>query len=228
MASGYSYNGWPASDNKQSIDVIPFGDARAFPFPGGVKAGDVWTVLGYVCIQLHERVEECVAGWDWGYSWKANVNNPSQLSCHASATAVDWNAPLHPNGAANTFTDEQVGVIYAILDECQGAVNWLQGYDEMHFEVCVDADTLAGVAASLSLEPAPDDDWLTMATMQDVQDAVVAAMKSPAGKAAIQTAFDERQNTNWGNAGNPAALLNREGGFPDRIAAIVRQVLKET
>ena len=152
-----SYNGWPASPDRDAIGVVTFGDAAGFPFPGGVKSGDVWAVLGYVMTQLHTRVEECVAGWCWGYTYKQNVNNPSQLSCHASATACDWNAPAHANGASGTFTDAQVGTIYAILAEVQGAVSWLQGYDEMHFEICVDAATLARVAASLpSAGPAPE------------------------------------------------------------------------
>jgi hypothetical protein len=161
MASGTSYNGWPASDDRSAIGVVP-----SDWFPGGVKAGDVATVLGYVARQLDARVEPIVAGWCWGYTYKSNVNNPSQLSCHASGTAIDWNAPDHPNGSSGTFSQAQVGTIYAILDEVQGAVDWLQGYDEMHFEISVSATDLAQVAASLpggggvsppEPEPAPDD-----------------------------------------------------------------------
>jgi hypothetical protein len=139
-----SYNGWPASDDRAAIGV-----QSSDLFPGGVRSGDVRTVLSYVARQLDARVEPIVGGWCWGYTYKANVNNPSQLSCHASGTAMDWNAPDHPNGSSGTFTDEQVGTIYQILVEVQGAVAWLQGYDEMHFEICVDATTLAYVAAVL-------------------------------------------------------------------------------
>ena len=144
MSSGTSYNGWEASPDKAAIGVVS-NDL----FPGGVKAGDVATVLGYVMRQLDARVEPVVDGWCWGYTYKANVNNPSQLSCHASGTAGDWNAPDHPNGSSGTFTSAQRGTMYAILDECQGAVSWLEGYDEMHFEICVDAADLATVAATL-------------------------------------------------------------------------------
>lgn len=155
----YSYNGWPASPDKNAINVVPFGDKYGVPFPGGVRDGDVRTVLGYVCIQLHERVEACVAGWDWGYQYRANVNNPSSLSCHASGTAVDYNAPLHPNGASGTFTAEQRATIYDILAEVQGAVQWGGDYtgtkDEMHFEIIVDSRTLAGIAATLPNSPTP-------------------------------------------------------------------------
>ena len=166
-----SYNGWPASDDKASIGVVS-NDV----FPGGAKAGDVTTVLGYVARQLHARVEPCIDGWNWGYTYKANVNNPSQLSCHASGTAIDWNAPDHPNGSSGTFTAAQVTTIYTILAEVEGAVSWLQGYDEMHFEICVSASTLAGVAARLggSKPPPPKGPFmaLTDAEQKELLDAV--------------------------------------------------------
>lgn len=152
MASGSSYNGWPANSDKNAIGIVPFGDLVGLPFPGGIKSGDVATVMAYVASQFHYRVEAVIEGWDWGYTFKANANNPNQLSCHASGTAIDINAPLHPNGSSGTFTNAQEGEIYAILDEVQGAVDWLHGYDEMHFEICVSASTLANIAATL---PAP-------------------------------------------------------------------------
>lgn len=172
MAGGTSYNGWPCSSDKNAINVQPFGDAYGLPFPGGVRGGDVATVLGYVATQLHNRVEQCVAGWDWGYEYRENVNNPGSMSCHASATAIDYNAPNHPNGASGTFSNDQRGTIYEILAEVQGAVQWGGDYtgtkDEMHFEIIVDAGTLAGVAATLPAgggggnpvptpEPTPDE-----------------------------------------------------------------------
>lgn len=144
MSSGTSYNGWPANSDPSAINV-----EQNLWFPGGVKVGDVETVFRYVATQFNSRVEPIVSGWCWGYTYKQNVNNPSQLSCHASGTALDINAPDHPNGSGGTFTSAQRGQIYAILDEVQGAVDWLEGYDEMHFEICVSAATLSKVAASL-------------------------------------------------------------------------------
>jgi len=164
-----SYNGWPASDDKASIGVV-----SSDVFPGGAKAGDVTIVLGYVARQLDARVEPCIDGWNWGYTYKANVNNPSQLSCHASGTAIDYNSPDHPNGSSGTFTPAQVGEIYAILDEVQGAVSWLEGYDEMHFEICVDAADLARVAAVLGdaapPDPPPPSDWFDDVTEDEMRD----------------------------------------------------------
>lgn len=174
MASGTSYNGWPANSDPDAIGVDNFGDAHGYPFPGGVKSGDVTTVLGYVCLQLHERVEPCIGGYCWGWTFKQNVNNPSQLSCHASGTAVDWNAPLHGNGssASESFTDQQIGEIYAILNEVQGAVDWLSDYDPMHFEIAVNASELAIVAASLPGSNPPPTDWLEMVTEDQWNDLV--------------------------------------------------------
>lgn len=160
MTAGTSYNGWPANSDPAAIGV-----AQNLWFPGGVKTGDVTTVLRYVARQFNDRVEPIVSGWCWGYTFKANVNNPSQLSCHASGTALDINAPDHPNGSGGTFTDAQVGTIYAILNEVQGAVDWLEGYDEMHFEIAVSAADLAYVAAVIgdaapptTIPPTEEDD----------------------------------------------------------------------
>lgn len=156
-----SYNGWPASSSPSSIGVVPFGDQYGLPFPGGVRTGDVYTVLGYVAVQLHNRVEKAIGGWTWGYDYRPNVNNPTQLSNHASATAIDWNAPNHPNGARGTFTSAQVAVIRQILAEVGNSVRWGGDYsgtpDEMHFEINVNASTLAGVAAKINggITPTP-------------------------------------------------------------------------
>jgi hypothetical protein len=139
-----SYNGWPASENKASINVV-----QHPVYAGGIKAGDVTTVLQYVSDQLNARVESIVMGHCWGYAYRDNVNNPGSLSCHASGTAIDFNAPAHPNGASNTFSSAQVNTIKQILKEVENSVKWLQGYDEMHFEIGVNASTLAGVASRL-------------------------------------------------------------------------------
>src|SRR4029077_8217688 len=145
MASGTSYNGWPANSDPNAIGVDKNALGPGVKFPGGIKGGDAAKVLGYVADQLGSRVEPPQVNPDgpgygmWSYAYKQNVNNPSSLSCHASGTAIDWWAPRHPNGVGGTFTDSQVATIYAILDEVDGVVDWLEGYDEMHFEICLSA-----------------------------------------------------------------------------------------
>lgn len=150
-----SYNGWPAAPGwsvkgGQLAPLIVAGE----PFSPGVRAGDVHTVLQYVAQQLHNRVEPVVRNdWhqadDWGYSYRANLNNPSQLSCHASGTAIDYNATRHPNGKGGTWTAAQKREIQKILAEVSNVVRCLFGYDEMHFEICASMAEVARVAQKL-------------------------------------------------------------------------------
>lgn len=132
-----SQNGWPASSNKAALGVVNFVH-DGVSFPGGVKSGDVATVLGYVVDQFHTHVEKLHAGWCWGYDWKP-IEGSSTLSNHASGTAVDINAPKHPMGSHGTFTSAQVAAIRKILNFCGGVVRWGGDYtgrkDEMHFEI---------------------------------------------------------------------------------------------
>lgn len=148
-----SQNGWPASSDKASIGINSSFSVAGVTFPGGVKSGDVSTVLGYVANQFHDRVEPLVSGWCWGYTYK-EISGSNTLSCHASGTAVDINAPDHPYGVHNTFTSAQVNAIHAILNEVSPAVEWGgnwggSGVDAMHFEISGSSSTVASVAARL-------------------------------------------------------------------------------
>lgn len=149
-----SYNGWLAVKDGAGIDRA-FSAAGA-SFPGGVKAGAVATIFRWLIERLNE-IEPVVPGWCWGYEYRANVNNPSTLSCHSSGTAIDYNAPKHPNGARGTWTVNQVVAIRAILAQLGGVVRW--GYDftgtkdEMHFEIVGSESQCATVAARLGGVP---------------------------------------------------------------------------
>lgn len=141
----YSYNGWPASVDATSIGVAPF-TVAGISFPGGVKSGDVHIVLHHVASEFHARVEPLVSPGCWGWSYRQN-RNAANLSCHASGTAIDCNAPKHPNGveAAKTFTDAQIKAVHAILSgvpELAEVVHWGGDWhapnltpDPMHFEI---------------------------------------------------------------------------------------------
>lgn len=148
-----SYNGWPASPDPAAIKISKSAVARGttIHFPPGLKSGDVAFVLGYVAGELHRRVEHAGVGV-WGYAYRQN-RNAKNLSCHASGTAFDWNAPRHPNGKKGTFTAAQVRTINKILAEVEKSVRWGGNFtgtpDEMHFEICVSATVLRGVAARL-------------------------------------------------------------------------------
>ncbi len=150
-----SYNGWSAAPGwsvkgGQLAALVIAGE----PFSPGVRAGDVHTVLQYVAQQLHNRVEPVYkpgfhAADDWGYAYRPNTNNPSQLSCHASGTAIDYNATRHPNGKGGTWTAAQKAAILRILAEVGNVVRCLWGYDEMHFEICAGTAAVAAVANRL-------------------------------------------------------------------------------
>lgn len=171
MSAGHSYNGWPANSDPAAIGVDKGFDVAGVTFPGGVKGGDVATVLGYVFGRLDAEVEPAVPGWCWGWTYKANVNNPSQLSNHSSATAGDYNAPFHPNGGYYTgWTSTQIDAITAILADVDAVVTWLGSTDPMHFDINCDAARLAEVADRIRGSEPMD---LTPANLDDIADAVV-------------------------------------------------------
>lgn len=151
-----SYNGLPASTDRAAIGVEPFVVAGV-SFPGGVKKGDTTVILGYVARRFHAEVEHLVDGWCWGWSYRKN-RNAGNLSNHSSGSAIDCNAPNHPNGKHGTFTAKQVEAIRRILADCGGVVRWGGDYagtrDEMHFELTGTAAEQAAVARRLS-HPAP-------------------------------------------------------------------------
>ena len=148
-------NGWPADPSRaQIVPLTVFGVS----FPGGVRSGDVETVLRYVAEQFHRRVHSLTPGWCWGYNYR-EVRGAAELSNHAGGYAIDLDAPSHPLGKAGTFTSAQVASIRAILAELGGVVRWGGDYsgrkDEMHFEVVGSQAQVAAVAARLHGVPAP-------------------------------------------------------------------------
>lgn len=158
-----SYNGFKAGD--PSIFTPPGLDNR--PVPGtsnvyltpGVHRGEIATVLFYVAGQLNARVEPGVPGECWGYADKVSANDANLISCHASGTAFDWNAPAHPNGKTGTFKGK-VTEIRKILAEVNNVVYWGgDGWnggtrDEMHFEIAT-GTTMADLAAAAAKVSAP-------------------------------------------------------------------------
>jgi hypothetical protein len=166
-----SQNGWSASPNLQ---LRPLSVGGVAFLPGIRDDDDVATVLAYVLTQFHERVEQLRNPGCWGYSYRENRNDPNSLSNHASGTAVDANAPAHPNGVptSHTFTPAQIAEVHLILAEVDGAVRWGGDYhgtpDAMHFEINTDAPTLHRVAEKLrGNEPMTPEDLAKIDKMLD-------------------------------------------------------------
>lgn len=151
-----SQNGWSASPTLKRRSLVVAG----VTFVGGiVDNDDVATVLGYVATQFHKRVEPLKDPGCWGFYYRANRNDPTSLSNHSSGTAIDINAPAHPNAVstAKTFTPAQIVTVHKILMEVGNVVRWGGDYtktvDAMHFEINASSDAVAKVAARLRVPP---------------------------------------------------------------------------
>jgi hypothetical protein len=139
-----SYNGWPADEHLATRPLVVNGVAFA---PGVRDDDDVETVFRYIAEQWAEHVEPLVSPGCWGFSFRPNRNDPTELSCHSSATAIDINAPQHPNGieAWHNMSATQIAAVHEILasvDELAELVHWGGDWhapsltpDPMHFEL---------------------------------------------------------------------------------------------
>jgi hypothetical protein len=172
-----SYNGWTASQAPAAIGVAPF-IVNGVPFPGGVRSGDVAAVFRYLVEQFARRVEGLITPGCWGYYYKQSANSAALLSCHSSGTAIDINAPRHPNGKRGTFTAAQVAQIRAILAELSGVVYWGGDAwgdgtpDEMHFEI-QSGVTAAQVAAAARKLGTTSSEEFDMATSEELKNLIV-------------------------------------------------------
>jgi hypothetical protein len=152
-----SQNGWAASASKRDIGVQPF-SVIGVEFPGGVRAGDVATLFSYLVRRFHYEVEPLHPGWCWGWAYR-DVRGGTNLSNHASGTAVDINAPAHPLGT-KTFSQSQRATIREIVSTCMGAVRWGGEYsgrvDEMHFEIVVSPTRLFQIMQAMPPQTGDD------------------------------------------------------------------------
>lgn len=129
-----SQNGWRANDRSVivSIDV-----------PGGrlaVRSGPIGVIFQHLATRFHNEVEGLVWPGNWGYAERP-IRGGTQLSNHASGTAIDLNAPRHPLGTAPTanYSGAQIAKIHEIVDFYEGIIRWGGDYvgrkDGMHFEI---------------------------------------------------------------------------------------------
>lgn len=75
------------------------------------------------------------------------------MSNHASGTAIDLNATIHPLGSTGTFSDEQIARLRDLLDELAPVLAWggdFERPDEMHFEIVGTPEQVAEVAARVA------------------------------------------------------------------------------
>lgn len=213
-----SQNGWPVYTNGTHSDLVSLSYVT-----GRVRSGVAAVILGYVAEQFNERVERVRKDWSWGYAYRAIRGQTSGFSNHASATAIDLNAPNHPLGARGTFSAAQVRAIRAILATCGGTVRWGGDYlnrpDEMHFEISVRPGDprLATALAKIGGTKLPAITPTTPTTQEDDDmtpeqsaklDAVFAAVaERPGIERAGESAARQTVNYPIWRGGKPVALI---------------------
>lgn len=145
-----SQNGYPS--NNRSLIHNPTVPGTGITFPGGIRKGAVTTVMLYVAVQWHRRIEPLTPGWNWGYA-ERSIRGSSQTSNHASGTATDHNAPKHGLGVHGTFSAKQRVELQKIAREVDNVVRFGEFYsgrvDGMHAEINAPLAAVERVAARL-------------------------------------------------------------------------------
>lgn len=132
----YSQNGWPANDRSLVKSWNIPGTTRNVTLQNG--AGGY--LLCDFAAWFDKNVEDIEEGQldDWGYAERV-VRGGTDLSNHASGTAIDINAVKHPLAVQGTFKPSQVVAIRKKLMDYDGVIRWGGDYtgrkDEMHFEI---------------------------------------------------------------------------------------------
>ena len=145
-----SQNGYSANDRTKIHSVSVPGGSLA------VRIGPTGDLLQWVAHNFHTFIEPLVWPGCWGYAERTIIGDPTQLSNHASGTAIDLNAPAHPLGTnpSSNYTREQIADIHTILAACDGCVRWGGDYtgrkDGMHFEIVSTVGHCASVLTQLT------------------------------------------------------------------------------
>jgi hypothetical protein len=156
-----SENGYPVLREPPKALLIPGTDIKL-----RVRGGDVATVLLEVASRFHVEVESLdmpvreEPGFDeWGWAYRPVRGQQFGFSNHASGTAIDLNATLHPRGVKGTFTRAERAKMRTILASTldtvtrREVVRWGETYsgtvDGMHLELDASPAAVARVAARI-------------------------------------------------------------------------------
>lgn len=121
--------------------MIPVKDGD--PVRVRLARGEAGFLLAHLALWFHEAVEPLNTQRqldDWGWAVRP-IRGSTVMSNHASGTAVDLNAILHPMGVptASTFTAAQIARVHRRLRHYRGMIRWGGDYvnrpDGMHFEI---------------------------------------------------------------------------------------------
>lgn len=149
-----SQNGWPASPDQKEIDIKVFKIKNTKREMRLQK--DAGVILAAFAAEFHAQVEPIDEGVfdDWAYAYRNVRLSDSELSNHASGTAIDLNATKHPLGMQNTFTKQQAATIRELCKKY--GIRWGGDYtkrkDEMHFEIVETPDEVKARIEKLGLK----------------------------------------------------------------------------
>jgi peptidoglycan hydrolase-like protein with peptidoglycan-binding domain len=160
-----SQNGYTANDRS----VIRSATIAGTDVKVAVRTGPAGDLLLYAAARWHREVEPLRAPDGvldcWGYAERLIRGSSTELSNHASGTALDLRARAHPLGTptARTYTAAQIAAAHRIIDDCQGALRWGGDYanparggvagarvDSMHVEANAPEARCAQVLAHLT------------------------------------------------------------------------------
>lgn len=155
-----SQNGYTANDESLIQTWTIPGTTRKVRLRQGAPGG----LLVLLAAWFDKNVEDIDAGQldDWGYAERPIRGSTTELSNHASGTAIDLNATKHPLGERGTFTPAQTAKIRAHLRQYDGCIRWGGDYtkraDEMHFEIVRDPEACATTLLQLNQQSQEEDD----------------------------------------------------------------------
>jgi hypothetical protein len=150
-----SQNGWPASPDQKEIGIKVFKIKNTKREMRLQK--DAGVILAAFAAEFHAQVEPIDEGVfdDWAYAYRNVRLSDSELSNHASGTAIDLNATKHPLGAQNTFTKQQAATIRELCKKY--GIRWGGDYskrkDEMHFEIIETPEQVKARITKMGLKP---------------------------------------------------------------------------
>src|SRR5690348_7245452 len=144
-----SQNGWSANQRSQT-QAYTVGNGRKIQ----LRKGDAGFVLKHFADWFDQKIEDIDQGADdWGYAERNVRGSATEVSNHASGTAMDLNATKHPLGKRGTFSKAKTSAIRQRLKLYDGVIRWGGDYrnraDEMHFELNADSAAVSAVAAKL-------------------------------------------------------------------------------
>jgi len=149
VALGTSQNGWPAHPDPEVVKLvrmtIPLRSGKSVTLP--LRAETAPALIEMVR-WWDATVEPVNPGETGSYSYRP-IRGYSQLSNHASGTAIDINSSRHPLGARGTVSPDLAVAISAKAKSLglRWGGNYRKRADEMHFEINTPAPA-AAVAAS--------------------------------------------------------------------------------